>query len=347
MIRANVAAVVVVALHGVSLPGLAAQGVPARPPGVTTETEKAIRRGADYLANNQAKDGSWRDQGGRGSYPAAMSSLAGLALISNGSTPTRGKYAPQLRRAVGFLLNCSRRNGLISDLQVEYRPMYGHGFSMLFLAQVIGMEEDGERRDEIQRVLGRAVELSGRSQSSLGGWNYSPDMGSDEGSVTITQIQGLRSCRNVGVKVPKSIIDRAVKYIEDSTGSDGGVAYRAGQSGGRPPITAAAAASLYNAGEYDSPVAAKILAYCDKHISVTGQGAGGHYFYTHLYLAQAYYQAGGERWDRYYGEIRDRLLEIQNQDGSWDGDSVGRIYGTAIALIILQLPYKNLPICQR
>ena len=44
---------------------------------------------------------------------------------------------------------------------------------------------------------------------------------------------------------------------------------------------------------------------------------------------------------------RDFLLAEQQADGSWYGDSVGDIYGTAVALIILQLPYNQLPIMQR
>jgi hypothetical protein len=45
--------------------------------------------------------------------------------------------------------------------------------------------------------------------------------------------------------------------------------------------------------------------------------------------------------------MRDALVQSQASDGSWNGDSVGTTYGTAIALIILQLPYANLPILQR
>jgi squalene cyclase len=41
------------------------------------------------------------------------------------------------------------------------------------------------------------------------------------------------------------------------------------------------------------------------------------------------------------------LLKQQKKDGSWDGDGVGTVYGTAIALITLQLPYALAPIYQR
>ena len=40
------------------------------------------------------------------------------------------------------------------------------------------------------------------------------------------------------------------------------------------------------------------------------------------------------------------LLAEQLSEGSWQGDGVGDVYGTAIALIILQSPYNQLPIMQ-
>jgi hypothetical protein len=34
-----------------------------------------------WLARNQANDGSWRNAGGYGTYPAAMTGLAGMAFV--------------------------------------------------------------------------------------------------------------------------------------------------------------------------------------------------------------------------------------------------------------------------
>ena len=78
----------------------------------------------------------------------------------------------------------------------------------------------------------------------------------------------------------------------------------------------------------------------------------GHYFYTHFYMDQSLYQRslskeGAKDWKNYYPRIRNKLLGFQSPDGSWNGDGVGTTYGTAIATIILQLPYGYLPICQR
>src|SRR4030095_5245982 len=126
------------------------------------------------------------------------------------------------------------------------------------------------------------------SQSRAGGWLYSPTSDGDEGSVTVTQIQGLRACRDAGIQVNAQTVKNAVRYIEKSANPDGGVRYMMSMGGeGRPPITAAAVAALYNAGAYHSPAALKCLSFCDRTISVnSGGGVWGHFYYSHLYLAQ-------------------------------------------------------------
>ena len=57
--------------------------------------------------------------------------------------------------------------------------------------------------------------------------------------------------------------------------------------------------------------------------------------------------AGDKYWDKYFPGARDQLLAMQAPDGSWHGDGIGEVYGTSIAVIILQLPFKFLPVFQR
>src|SRR5688500_2655711 len=181
------------------------------PKGVSPEIERSIERGIRYLAQSQNRDGSWRGTGGYGVYPCAMTSLAGTALLMNGSTSTRGPLAQNIRLATDYLLSLSQGSGLITAPWEESRSMHGHGFAMLYLAQVFGMEEDARRQQLLHQKLSKAIELTARSQSRAGGWLYSPDSGGDEGSVTVTQVQGLRACRNAGILVPKETIDKAIK----------------------------------------------------------------------------------------------------------------------------------------
>lgn len=321
----------------------------AYPPGVTKEIHEAAQRGLQWLSRNQANDGSWRNAGGYGTYPAAMTGLAGMALIASGSTPTRGKYWREVRQSVEFLMkNADATNGVISVPQEEGRSMYGHGFATLYLASVFGMEEDLRKQEKLKRILDKAVTLIGSAQSSAGGWIYTPDSNSDEGSVTVTQVQALRACRMSGIIVDKKVIDRAVGYIKRCQNADGSIRYSLNSGNdGRPAITAAGVAVLYNAGVYDDqPFVEKAYEYCKKHIQISVDSTG-HHFYTHLYWSQALYQRGGKDWADYYSKKAAWLLKQQKKDGSWDGDGVGTVYGTAIALTVLQLPYALAPIYQR
>lgn len=335
------------AILSLVLLGAAGQAQETLPKLVTPEIDKSIRRGLEFLARTQNRDGSWRGSGGEGVYPVAMTALAGMALVGEGSTPTRGKYWRQVRKAVDFLLAQAQSNGLITMPAEEGRSMYGHGFATMFLAQVYGMEEDPQRQERLHAVLSKAVQLTARAQSGPGGWYYTADSGMDEGSVTVTQMQALRACRNAGITVPVQTVQKAVGYIKKSANSDGGIRYSATSGGeGRAPITAAAVAVMYNAGKYDDPLAEKSLAYALRTLPVDGRNQGHHY-YAHLYLAQALYQRGGQDWERYYPKMAAWLQRQQSSDGSWMGDGVGTTYGTAIALTILQLPYALVPIYQR
>ncbi len=71
-----------------------------------------------------------------------------------------------------------------------------------------------------------------------------------------------------------------------------------------------------------------------------------HYFYGHYYAAQAFWIRGGDDWNQWYKAIRDELLGKQSDQGYWS-DTIGNEYGTAMALIILQVPNNFLPIFQR
>jgi prenyltransferase beta subunit len=319
------------------------------PKHVTPEALKAVRAGLDYLARTQADDGAWRDGGGQ-AYPLAMTSLACTALLAHGDTPTRGRYAQQLERGTDYIVKCKTKTGLItSSSEDNGQPMHGHGFALMYLASVYGTLTKESMRDATHEAIVAGIQLTSSAQSSAGGWWYVP--GSlDEGSVTVTQIQALRAANNAGFFVPRATIDEAVRYIEKCSTPEGGILYSLRSGGGpRLSISAAAVATLYNAGEYDAPIAKRCLNY------VWGQFQGskdfnkdGHNFYCHLYASQAFYLSGDEYWDNYFPTARDQLIAMQDKsDGSWNGDGIGKTFGTAVALIVLQLPYRFLPVYQR
>lgn len=317
-------------------------------PAADPDVDRAIERGLDWVASTQSRLGHWTANEGR--YPTAMTALAGMALLAEGSTTTQGKYAPNIRRAVEYLVSRSRDNGLIGDPKSDDRYTYGHGFSMLFLSQVLGEEEDVPRRDELVDALTRAVQFTGEAQTAAGGWGYvSARDGNDfdEGSTTITQVQGLRGCRNAGIPVPNEVIDRAVEYIKRCTLEDGGVQYSSKGGGGRPAITAAAICCLFSAGEYDDEFVPRLLDYSRKNLGNIGNEGFGHWHYAHYYYAQVLYREGGPEWEDYRDKIYARLVAEASPNGSWQQGYIGPIYTTATNLTILQLERGTLPIYQR
>jgi hypothetical protein len=333
---------------------------PTLPPLMTPEISKALERGLGYLAKAQQTDGQFPAAGNMGAYPSVMTSLAGLTFLASGSTPEEGPYASNVKKALLYILrvaDAGKEDGLIAGPGSEARSMYGHGFAMLFLAQCYGMAMNTPLEDRIRGALERGIAMTVKAQSPAGGWIYTPSGGGDEGSVTVTQLQALRACRNVGIKVPKDTIDKAVKYLKMCQNGDGGISYSYSSRGSsRPAISAAAIACFYAAGVYDrqtggmgeeAEMVEKLVTYAKRAAAPNGGGGEGYYFYTHFYMAQAMYQRGGRDWEVYYPQITERLLRTQASDGSWQGDGVGTTYGTAIGTLILQLPYGYLPICQR
>ncbi len=321
------------------------------PEHMNAKVQKAIVKGLDYLAKTQGPDGNWPNGRDGAAYPISMTALAGMAFLAHGNTTTRGPYAENVSRVVQYLIGHSKPGGIITGPgQEQGRPMYGHGFGLMFLATAYGMETDPKTRENMRKVIVGAIDLTSRGQSNLGGWYYTPGSG-DEGSVTVTQIQALRAAHNAGFTVPKGVIEEAVRYLERCRAPGGGIIYSASSGGeARLAISAAAIATLYNAGDYDSKLADECLQYVWGHFKGNvgdWNSAFGHGFYAHMYASQAFYQAGDEYWDAYFPRTRDSLLRRQSPDGSWNGDGIGNVYGTAVALTILQLPYKFLPIYQR
>jgi hypothetical protein len=322
------------------------------------DLDRTISRGLDWLASRQSRLGHWTAP--EGSYPTAITALSATALLCEGSTTTQGKYSGNIQRAVNYLVSRANKGSGLIGARDDARYTYGHGFSMLFLSQVLGEEEDADRRKELIEVLTNAVKFTGEAQTAAGGWGYvsAKDGGDfDEGSTTITQVQGLRGCRNAGIPVPKEIIDKAVKYIRRCTGPDGGVAYNSRGGGGRPPITAAAIACLFNAGEYDAKEGDKekvesvrrMLKYCEQNLgsSANANLVLGHWQYANYYYSQVLYREGGEKWTAYRKETYSRLIGEANADGFWEQGFLGAAYTTAMNLTILQLDRGTLPIYQR
>ncbi len=314
---------------------------------ITPELDEAVQRGLAYLAQAQNADGSFG--GGRYARNVAITSLACLAFMSDGNLPGRGPYGENVQQGLAYILDNAAENGLIAA-DAANGPMYGHGFSTLFLGEIYGMSSGGgntAQSDRIYETLTRAVRLIERTQNEQGGWRYNPVPYDADVSVTICQIMGLRSARNAGLEVDKKVIDKAVAYVRQCQNADGGFKYQLEGGTSAWPRSAAGVASLYYAGIYQDQAIDKGLSYLLANATPGKEANGSHYWYGHYYAVQTMFLAGGTYWASWWPAIREQLLASQRDDGSWEDRSVGSAYGTAMALIILQMPKRYLPIFQK
>ena len=308
---------------------------------LNADVKAAVKRGVAWLAKNQSADGSFGGGGGGGyadgSQPG-IAALAGLALMAGGNMPDEGPYGKETAKVLDFVLKNTQPSGLIAGGQ-----MYGHGFGTLFLAEAYGTTQ----RPDVKEKLQLAVRLIVTCQNQEGGWRYTPAPLDADISVTICQVMALRAARNAGITVPGSTIDKAVEYVKKSQEPDGGFSYMLQSRGSGFPRSAAGTACLFYMGKHSSTEVTNGVKYLMRQLPGQGENRNEyHYFYGNYYATQAMFLAGGDAWSTYWPMLRTDLIKRQQSDGSWSGDA-GNIYATSMALIMLQVPNRLLPILQK
>jgi hypothetical protein len=370
--------------------GVGAQEEPAKTrqrPLFTPETRQAVSGALRWLAGRQNKDGSWSSRVGfkindgyrsqppnqpqEGLPHLGVTSLAAMAFLSGGHLPGQGPYGDALDKALDFVLSHVTEYGYIT---AHGTRMYSHAFSVLFLAEVYGMTG----RPDLREALDRAVEFTYKSQNPKGGWRYAPLAQDADMSITVCQVVALREARNIGIKVPKATIDRALKYVMESAvttrGERGSFLYQHQEvpfNRNSFALTAAGLTTLYQAGLYrdrdidrfadehgirQRPRIRHCLSYLVQSYEPILIDYKDHYFYYYgnYYAAQAMFALGGQMWRRWYSMVRNDLLRNarsrQGPEGMevyWRSLHIGDAFSTAVAAIILQVPNHYLPIFQR
>jgi len=344
---------------------------------IAAKYKPAIQKGLDWLVKQQDKDGSWpaRDK----ERDVSCTAIAGLALLMEGSTAVKGKYADNIKKAVdGIIRNCQTGadEGLIGrrDLLDRSGYMIGQSHALLFLASAYAREEKPNAKDfkgrlararlnEMEDVLKRAVQFAANTQASTGGWcllsaKESQDV--DDAAATLAQIHALRAAEQAGIDLSKDALSKAFVYLEKMTTPQGGIPFNfrnAGKSGSeRPGLTIAAFASTFGSNQLKSELAKKWLRFAESTVTIqSDSNARFHY-------AVAMHALGDEGYDKLFGKknpamlwsesrkvLFDQLLGSQSRDGNWQLHdwNPNPVFGTAISLIALQLDNEQVPIFQK
>jgi len=341
---------------------------------ITPEHQAAVEAGLAWLAEDQNSDGSWSSKVGRklnegydysiDAGHVGVTSLACMAFLAGGHQPGRGRYGAVIEKGLDFVLGACTEDGYITKAGTR---MYSHAFSTLFLAEIYGMTH----REDVRVKLQGAVDFIVGCQNEEGGWRYVPFESQSDMSIVVCQVIALRAARNIGIRVPKETVDRASEYVKDSaidfeearrsmfsrfrTDLTGSFKYqRAGATRSSFSLTAAGVTALNGLGIYSDEAIGEGLDYLRRNLEtfnrMRGEVGGGHYFfwYGHYYGVQAMYLAGEPYWTPYFTTIRDELLRMQKEDGSFPNRvGPGTPFGTAMGVLILEIPYRFLPIFQR
>ncbi|MDP6538183.1 MAG: terpene cyclase/mutase family protein [Planctomycetota bacterium] len=360
-------------------PPAAAQGGRSRALEVTPRQARAVERGLDWLTAHQKADGSWEAKIGYKlnddyNYTAerghvGVTALAGMAMLAGGHLPGRGRHGESVERCLDFVLSCVQEDGYITHAGTR---MYSHAFATLFLAEIYGMTH----RDDVRHKLQKSVDFVVKSQNAEGGWRYEPYAVESDMSIVVCSVLALRAARNIGIRVPVSTVDRAARYVVDSAVSEsrassfshpafarmselGSFHYQKDvHSRSSFPLTAAGVTALHGLGIYSDEAIERGIGYLNRELATFNHRNGtgrrsrgeGHYFfwYGHYYGVQAMYTVGSPYWEPYFEEVRELLLGMQRADGSWPNETgPGTTFGTAMGVLILEIPYRFLPIFQR
>ncbi len=321
-------------------PVLAAPSGP--PEHITPQTQAAIEHGLKWLVSQQMKDGGF---GRQGSYArnVGVCALAGTAFLAyRGMT---GAYRRSIQECMRYLLGRAQENGFIVEAEVRtHATLYGHGFATMFLGQVFGESFDPNVRAKLKAATQLILDL----QNEQGGWCYTSDPKDADVSITTCQLLALFSARQAGIGVPREAIERSVEFLKQAQNEDGGFRYRLDDPPESLfPRSAAAVVALTCAGLQNDEVVKRGRDYLQQphppqELS-PGQLAEYH-FYGRFYATHAAWQAGKPEWDRWYSLVRDELLAQQSTSGAWHDANIGDEYATAMALLVLQFPYGNVPL---
>jgi hypothetical protein len=355
------------------LPALVVAGsdsTASRTPATQVATGAAVDKGLKWLVSVQGKDGGWGQDGGETSYirsservetngnDVANTAVAALALWRSG----KGEYRANVDRAVEFVvrhIEASPMEGLAitkvsgSQIQRKLGPFIDTFFAARLLGEVEGSLPKAQNA-RIRAALEKCVRKIEANQLKDGSWNISggwaPILGTSMAS------QSLRVAKAKGFAVSQDKLDNVAQYtarMADAESKAGSI-----PSGGPSRTRVASAAAEASAGVslYSRAQQLEELSRSDRDRKANAQeigniarelrsenfvrgfgSMGGEEFFSYLNISDSLKRAGGQQWTEWNESMKTRLVQLQNQDGTWAGHHciTGRVAVTSAAVLTI------------
>ena len=326
----------------------------------------AVEKGARWLVSTQGKDGGWGQDGGETSYvrkgenlesngnDVANTAVAATALLHAGSTPTKGEYREALMRAVDFVLRHveqSPADGLevttLNGTQIQRKlgPCIDTFLTSKLLAELDG--EMGNARDNarVRRSLQKCVAKIEKNQLKDGSWNiaggWAPILGTSLAS------RSLYVAQQKGVAVSNAAMAKVQDYTAKSgqaagAGIGGSTSAVMVESAGVALYQDAQALEQLSRSDKDRKQNSSRIKAMTSRLSdpqhVMGFGSfGGEEFFSYLNISDSLHRTGGAEWEKWNGDMKAKLLKLQNEDGTWAGHHciTGRVAVTSAAILVM------------
>ena len=343
--------------------------------GGSAESERAVELGLEFLARHQSSDGRWSlhafgaGRGYRGDIghgimesDTAGTGLSLLAFLGAGYTHQADKYRDHVAAGLQFLISHQKPDGdLFSALGGNrYAWLYSHGIATIALCEAYGMTRDPALKEPAQRALDF---IAAAQNSTQGGWRYAPGVGTDT-SVSGWQLMALKSGQMAGLNVEPKVLERVRGWLANAKWSGDNALYvyrpmaeQEHQRTPSPAMTAEAMLMQLYLGDNDRRALARGGAYLRARLPSIGVRPADRDAYYWYYATQVMFHLQGEYWETWNGRLRPLLTITQVQNGplagSWDpngrvpdrwGPQAGRIYVTALHLLMLEVYYRHLPL---
>jgi hypothetical protein len=330
--------------------------------GGTKASEEAVERGLDWLAAHQNPNGSWSlhnfhanckhprcaDPGMVTSDPAGTG-VALLPFLGAGNTHQGGKHQKTVARALSWLLEHQYSDGTWSA-PGDTRPMYGNGMASIALCEAYGMTGDPRLRTPAQKAIDYIVKAQ---HPASGGWRYHPNEPGDT-SVLGWQLMALKSGEMAGLTVPPKTFEGVKRWlasVEANRPTGGQFGYQSASP--TPAMTAQGLLCLqYLGARRDEPRLKAGTDYLLQHLPHAG--AETSYYWYHA--TQVMYHMQGKPWKAWNDRLRDLLVSTQEKRGALAGSWTpvdarekpgGRVYATALRVLMLEVYYRHLPLYQQ
>jgi hypothetical protein len=333
--------------------------------GGTEDSEKAVKRALQWLAEHQNYDGSWTFEHQKspkchgacndpGFTPGkiAATALALLPFLGTGQTQLEGPYKRNIDLGLRFLVRSTHRQGDLGSLYEQGGQMYGHGLAAIVLCEAYGMTHDPMLADTAQAVVNFIAEAQ---DPDGGGWRYLPRQPGDT-SVVGWQLMALKSAQMAYLRVPPGTMRKA-GYFLDRVQTDRGAVYGyQGPERGRPATTAIGLlCRMYLGWTHDQPALARGVQILSALGPSTDKSRVRNNMYYNYYATQVMHHFGGSDWKRWNEVMREYLIETQStkghETGSWffeghdhGSPAGGRLYCTAMAAMTLEVYYRYMPL---